>query len=108
MVLDVFHAFLVEKADFEGVEEIPCIKTSRLLPGGVIPFSKALHATDYDKWVVFYEHDDRFVRLWNKPRKYINILKKYRGVITPQAIPGLFQFVPEYAACHAEVGNLSG
>ena len=46
MVLDVFHAFLVEKADFEGVEEIPCIKTSRLLPGGVIPFSKALHAMD--------------------------------------------------------------
>lgn len=65
------------------MEEIPCIKTSRLLPGGVIPFSKALHATDYDKWVVFYEHDDRFVRLWNKPRKYINVLKKYKGVVTP-------------------------
>lgn len=29
---DVFHAFLVEKADYDGIEEIPCIKTSRLLP----------------------------------------------------------------------------
>lgn len=27
---DVFHAFLVEKADYDGIEEIPCIKTSRL------------------------------------------------------------------------------
>lgn len=80
---DVFHAFLVEKANYDGIEEIPCIKTSRLLPTRVIPFSKALKTNDYDQWVVFYEHDAQFVRLWNKPRKYINILKKFKGVITP-------------------------
>ncbi|MFR9310700.1 DUF4417 domain-containing protein [Hydrogeniiclostridium mannosilyticum] len=80
---DVFHAFLVEKADYDGIEEIPCIKTSRLLPARVIPFSKALQSTDFDQWVVFYEHDSQFVRLWNNPRKYINILRKYKGVVTP-------------------------
>lgn len=80
---DVFHAFLVEKANYEGIEEIPCIKTSKLLPARVITFSKALKTTDYDQWVVFYEHDDQFVRLWNKPRKYLDILKKFKGVITP-------------------------
>lgn len=80
---DVFHAFLVEKADYDGIEEIPCIKTSSLLPTRVITFSKALKTTDYDQWVVFYEHDEQFIRLWNKPRKYIEILKKFNGVITP-------------------------
>lgn len=80
---DVFHAFLVEKANYDGIEEIPCIKTSKFLPSRVIPFSKALRSTDFDRWVVFYEHDEQFVRLWNNPRKYINILKKYKGVITP-------------------------
>lgn len=80
---DVFHAFLVEKANYDGDEEIPCIKTSRLLPTRVITFSKALKTTDYDQWVVFYEHDEQFIRLWNKPRKYIEILKKFNGVITP-------------------------
>ncbi|MCI8332024.1 MAG: DUF4417 domain-containing protein [Clostridiales bacterium] len=80
---DVFHAFLVEKADYAGVEEIPCIKTSRLIPERVIPFSKAVCAADYDQWVVFYEHDTAFVRLWNQPRKYLQILKKFKGVITP-------------------------
>lgn len=80
---DVFHAFLVEKANYEGIEEIPCIKTSRLLPARVVTFSKALKTTDYNQWVVFYEHDDQFVRLWNKPRKYLDILKKFKGVITP-------------------------
>ena len=78
-----FSRFLVEKADYDGIEEIPCIKTSRLLPARVIPFSKALQSTDFDQWVVFYEHDSQFVRLWNNPRKYINILRKYKGVVTP-------------------------
>lgn len=80
---DVFRAFLVEKADYEGIEEIPCIRTSSLVPTRVILFSKALKTTDYDQWVVFYEHDEKFVRLWNTPRKYLSILKKFRGVITP-------------------------
>lgn len=80
---DVFHAFLVENANYEGTEEIPCIKTSNLLPQKVVTFSKAITSTDYDQWVVFYEHDERFIRLWNKPHKYLSILKKFKGVITP-------------------------
>lgn len=31
----------------------------------------------------FYEDDASFERLWNNPQKYIPILKKYKGVITP-------------------------
>lgn len=80
---DVFNAFLVEKANYDGIEEIPCIKTSILLPEKVITFSKALKTNDYDRWVVFYEHDDKLIRLWNNPRRYLNVLKKFKGVITP-------------------------
>lgn len=83
MKRDIFRAFLVEKAEYEGVEEIPCIRTSNLVPERVIPFSKALKTNDYDQWVVFYEQDEKFFRLWNTPRKYLNILKKFQGVITP-------------------------
>lgn len=80
---DVFHAFLVEKAEYAGCEEIPCIKTSTFLPKKVITFSKALTTKDYDQWVIFYEHDAKIVRLWNNPRKYIDVLKKFKGIITP-------------------------
>lgn len=83
MKRDIFRAFLVERAEYEGVEEIPCIRTSNLVPERVIPFSKALKTNDYDQWVVFYEQDEKFFRLWNTPRKYLNILKKFQGVITP-------------------------
>ena len=40
---DVFNAFLVEKANYDGIEGIPCIKTSILLPEKVITFSNTKH-----------------------------------------------------------------
>ena len=39
---DVFHAFLVENADFDGQIELPVIKTSDKLPKKVVTFSKAM------------------------------------------------------------------
>ena len=82
---DVFHAFLVEDADYDGHFELPVIKTSGFLPNKVITFSKAMSKTckDFDCWVVFYEHDRNFERLWNNPRKYLDKLKKFKGIISP-------------------------
>lgn len=80
---DVFHAFLVETAEYDGDDEFPRVRTSRLLPNRVITFSEALKTKDYDQWVVFYEHDYQFIRVWNQPKRYLKILKRFRGVVTP-------------------------
>lgn len=80
---DVFNAFLVENANYDGDDEFPCIQTSSFIPNRCIPFSKALKTNDYNQWVVFYEHDYQFVRIWNNPRRYLKILKRFRGVISP-------------------------
>ena len=80
---DVFHAFLVEDAYYEGKDEIPCIKTSKDFPNRIITFSKALRTTDYDQWVAFYENDECIARIWNNPRRYLPILKRFRGIIAP-------------------------
>jgi len=84
-VYDVFNSFLVENADYDGYIELPVVKTSALLPDKVITFSKAMSKTwnDFDCWVVFYEHDRNFERLWNNPRQYLSKLKKFKGVISP-------------------------
>ena len=84
-IVDVFHAFLVENAEYDGKYELPVIKTSNLIPNKVIPFSKAMSKDwkDFDCWVVFYEHDVRFERLWNNPRAYLQKLKKFKGIISP-------------------------
>lgn len=31
----------------------------------------------------FYEHDYKFERIWNNPKKYISVLKRYKYVIQP-------------------------
>ena len=82
-IKDVFHAFLLKNAKYDGVEEIPVIKTSKKLPNKLVSFSKCLSTKDFDQWVMFYEYDSAFIRLWNNPTKYLPILKKFNGVITP-------------------------
>lgn len=82
---DVFHSFLVRNAEYSGHIELPKIKTSGELPSGIITFSKAMSKSckAFEKWVMFYEHDVNFERLWRNPKKYLNKLKKFRGIISP-------------------------
>ena len=80
---DVFHAFMVQNASYEGTLEMPKIALEPTLPSKMIPFSKAISGTDFEAWVHFYEDDAAFERLWNAPRKYLPILKRYKGVIAP-------------------------
>lgn len=82
---DVFHSFLVENADYEGYFELPKIKTTNIIPEKLVTFSKAMAKTwtDFDYWVMFYEHDIKFERLWHNPRQYLAKLKKFKGIISP-------------------------
>lgn len=80
---DVFNAFLVRFATYAGIFEFPCIKATYDVPNKVIAFSKAISCRDYDQWIHFYEDDYLFERLWRNPCKYLEIIKKYKGVILP-------------------------
>ncbi len=80
---DVFRAFLLKNANYAGALEIPVINATDAIPNKLIPFSKALRTDDYDQWVCHYEDDTLFERLWNNPKKYLPILAKFNGVITP-------------------------
>lgn len=54
-------------------------------PFRVITFSRAMAKAnkDYNCYVIFYEHDKNFECLWNNPKQYLNRLKKFNGVISP-------------------------
>jgi hypothetical protein len=80
---DVFHAFMVKNAVFSGELEFPCVKNQSQLPNRLVSFSKAVGGKDYNQWVHFYEDDADFERLWNHPNKYLPILQRYCGVISP-------------------------
>lgn len=105
---DVFHAFLVENATYDGFLEIPTIEYGIYKPKKLISFSKCISSTDYECWVHFYEDDAAFERIWNNPKKYLPILKKFAGVITPdfslyRDMPLVMQFWNIYR--NRSVGN---
>jgi len=80
---DVFNAFLVEFAIYAGFFEFPIIEPTYEIPNRLISFSKCIASKNYDAWVHFYEDDYLFERLWRNPQKYLDILKRYNGVILP-------------------------
>lgn len=80
---DVFHAYFVEDAEYDGKLEIPYINRETEIPNRLISFTDALKTDDFDQWVHFYEDDVCFERLWNRPGVYLPRLKKFKGVISP-------------------------
>ena len=80
---DVFHAFLVKDAVYDGFLEIPRILPVDASPKKLIVFSKAIKSEDHDAWIHFYEDDAAFERIWNNPRKYLPVIKRFEGVISP-------------------------
>lgn len=82
---DVFKAFLVKNAKYEGKLEIPAIKGIKDIPNKLISFIDAMKNStkDYNQWVHFYIDDFHFIKIWNRPKDFIDRLKKFNGVILP-------------------------
>lgn len=80
---DVFNAFLVTLSQYSGFYEFPNIYPTYWIPNKLIPFSKAISCTNKNQWVHFYEDDYLFERIWRNPKRYLEILREYNGVILP-------------------------
>jgi len=82
---DVFKAFLVKNAKYEGELEIPVIKGIKDVPNKLISFIDAMKNStkDYNQWVHFYIDDFHFEKIWYRPKVFIKRLKKFNGVILP-------------------------
>lgn len=53
------------------------------VPEHFIPFNCALTSTDYDCGVHFFIDDYQFERIWNSPERYLDFLKKFKCVTSP-------------------------
>ncbi len=79
-----FKFNLIESAELAGRYGLPKIKRSDYLPTTIIPFNYAKTEKEpSDKCVHFFIDDFQFERLWNFPNRYIDLLKRFEGVITP-------------------------
>ena len=82
---DGFQPELVKNARFEGVFEIPVIdKPKRIfIPGGITPFSRRNEAPTEKETIGFFEMDPMFADVLRNPQAYVEELRKFPAVISP-------------------------
>lgn len=83
---DGFYPFLVEGSDLVGEPGIPSLLNlgNTQIPKDLVPFEKAKkNGTNRRQYVHFYMHDKYFTDVLTATGKYVDLLKEYDGVITP-------------------------
>lgn len=85
LVDEGFRVSLVEKAFFDGVFEIPHINSPDeiIIPKGMVPFSIRERSHNYEDFVCCYEKDVNFRELLTNTEDYVDDLKRFPGVISP-------------------------
>ena len=61
----------------------PPLMPSHAEPSGLINFMVGNADENGDKYVHFYLDDYRFERIWNDPKRYMEVVKKYAGALMP-------------------------
>lgn len=67
----------------EGNFDIPTIEPTKIKADKFIGFNEAMSSKKTDCGIHFFLDDYQFNRLWNNPDRYIEILKKYTCVMSP-------------------------
>jgi len=83
---DGFYPYLVEGSDLVGEPGIPSLLDlgNTQIPKDIVPFEKAKKAsTSRRQYVHFYMHDRYFADILTATDRYVDLLKEYDGVITP-------------------------
>ena len=85
LIDDGFRADLVETAFFDGRFEIPIIARPDkiIIPDGMVPFSNRKRDVNRKCFICFYEHDIRFSDCLIATDDYLDDLRKYPGIISP-------------------------
>lgn len=81
-----FDAYNLHDVDEERLTEkwqMPILKKCTHIPKDLISFNYAKTSKEYEKGVHFYIDDYQFERIWNAPHDYVNILRKFDCILTP-------------------------
>lgn len=69
--------------NFAGGYEMPILKPCGVIPKSLVPFNAALTTKEHNQCVHFFIDDYQFERLWNLPFRYIECLRRFQSVISP-------------------------
>lgn len=80
---DTYNLDIIDKNKTEGFYQIPIIKNDSYIPKDIIGFNYAKTSKEKNVGIHFYLDDYQFERLWNNPKDYIDILKQYDCIFSP-------------------------
>ena len=82
---DGFQAYLTKDAVLDGEPGIPMLLDLKNteIPKRLVPFNKINTEKDKAKYVHFYIHDYQFSQILTSTKRYVDKLKQFDGVITP-------------------------
>ena len=63
--------------------QMPIIENNGYIPNDLIGFNYAKTSKNKNAGIHFYIDDYQFERIWNYPEKYIDVLKEYSCILTP-------------------------
>ncbi len=90
---DGFQSYLTEGAATVGAPGIPMLMdlNNTQVPRDIIPFSKARTCSNKRQYVHFYMHDAQFSQVLTATNRYLDLLKLFDGVITPDCTMAIGQ-----------------
>ena len=72
------------------IDDMPAIPKINAIPGSLIPFSDAARAKpDKQAFIHFYIDDYRQECVWNNPDRYVEMFKRFGGILSPDYSPYL-------------------
>lgn len=80
---EAYNLDIYDDLDTDGFYQMPVIYNDGVIPDDVIGFNYAKTSTNKDVGIHMYIDDYQFERLWNKPQDYVDILKEYQCVFSP-------------------------
>lgn len=81
---DTYNLSLVDiESSSNNFWQMPIIKNDNFIPNELIGFNYAKTSKVKNVGIHFYLDDYQFERVWNKPEDYINILKQYDCILSP-------------------------
>ena len=63
--------------------QMPTINNDNYIPSDLIGFNYAKTSKEKNVGIHFYIDDYQFERLWNAPEKYLDVLREYECILTP-------------------------
>ena len=78
-----FNILEFDENRVEGMFQMPILEPVDYVPERLVGFNYAKSSKEFDFGIHFYLDDYQFERVWNDPKKYIDLLSNFDCVLTP-------------------------